>query len=225
MKIAFIVDRFPILSETFVLNQITGLMDRGHEVDVYAEHIGDIAKMHLDVSNYRILDRTYYLPLIPENLVWRLIKGIGLLSTNLVHAPGLTLRSLNLFKYGFLSASLRLLYTTVPNLTKPYDVIHCQFGTQGFRAIQFRMVNSPKAKLITIFRGHDISKFVKERGEQIYQELFQTGDFFLANCEFFRQKAVKLGCKPEQIVVLFQDWMLANLHLSLAIPAQMTKFE
>ncbi|NEQ21419.1 MAG: colanic acid biosynthesis glycosyltransferase WcaL, partial [Microcoleus sp. SIO2G3] len=28
MKIAFIVGRFPLLSEAFILNQITGLIDR-----------------------------------------------------------------------------------------------------------------------------------------------------------------------------------------------------
>ena len=37
MKIAFIVDNFPCLSQTFVLNQITGLIERGHEVDIYAK--------------------------------------------------------------------------------------------------------------------------------------------------------------------------------------------
>ena len=32
MRIAFIVGGFPLISETFILNQITGLMDLGHEV-------------------------------------------------------------------------------------------------------------------------------------------------------------------------------------------------
>ncbi|MEN9519388.1 MAG: hypothetical protein RLZZ381_1976, partial [Cyanobacteriota bacterium] len=35
MRIAFLVDQFPSLSETFILNQITGLIDRGHEIDIY----------------------------------------------------------------------------------------------------------------------------------------------------------------------------------------------
>ena len=36
MRIAFIVDFFPIMSQTFVLNQITNLIDLGHEVEVFA---------------------------------------------------------------------------------------------------------------------------------------------------------------------------------------------
>src|SRR5581483_885169 len=36
VRIAVVVAYFPSVSQTFVLNQITGLLDRGHEVDVYA---------------------------------------------------------------------------------------------------------------------------------------------------------------------------------------------
>lgn len=44
MRIAFVVSHFPSLSETFILNQIAGLLDRGHEVDVYSEFRGDATK-------------------------------------------------------------------------------------------------------------------------------------------------------------------------------------
>ena len=37
MKIAFIVNGFPYLSETFILNQIISLIDLGHEVEIFAE--------------------------------------------------------------------------------------------------------------------------------------------------------------------------------------------
>ncbi len=39
MKIAFIVGGFPSISETFILNQITGLIDRGHDVEIFAKGI------------------------------------------------------------------------------------------------------------------------------------------------------------------------------------------
>jgi len=32
MKIAFVINEFPCLSETFILNQITGMLDLGHDV-------------------------------------------------------------------------------------------------------------------------------------------------------------------------------------------------
>lgn len=42
---------------------------------------------------------------------------------------------------------------------------------------------------------------MEKQGQTIYTELFGTGDFFLANCDFFRQRVVKLGCDPNKIVV------------------------
>jgi colanic acid/amylovoran biosynthesis glycosyltransferase len=201
MKIAFIVGQFPILSETFILNQITGLLDRGHEVDIYADCPGDLVKLHKDVETYNLLDRTYYLPKIPANLFWRVIKGCGLVISYLLQAPVDTLRSLNFLKYGKQSLSLWLLYTLIPNFQKQYDIVHCQFGTVSFRGMAFRTINTPKAKLLTIFRGHDISYFVEEKGEQVYAPLFKQGDYFLANCEFFKRRAIELGCPPDKIRV------------------------
>ena len=50
MKIAFIVPQFPLLSETFILNQITGLIDRGCKVDIYADMRGYFPQMDEDVN-------------------------------------------------------------------------------------------------------------------------------------------------------------------------------
>ena len=37
IRVAFFVTSFPSLSETFILDQITGLIDRGCEVEIFAE--------------------------------------------------------------------------------------------------------------------------------------------------------------------------------------------
>ncbi|PSB58980.1 glycosyltransferase [Chamaesiphon polymorphus] len=201
MKIAFIVGQFPALSVTFILNQITGLIDRGHEVDIYADERGESEKLHPSIEAYRLLDRTYYLPRVPTNLATRALNGVGLLAYILLRDPEVAWRSLNAFKYGKQAISLWLLYTGIPSFKKSYDIIHCQFGTQSYRGISFKTINSPKAKLIVNFRGHDISSFVQEKGDKIYDEVFKISDFFLVNCDFFRQKAIKLGCDSDKIVV------------------------
>ncbi|MBW4447812.1 MAG: glycosyltransferase [Spirirestis rafaelensis WJT71-NPBG6] len=202
MKIAFIVGQFPVLSETFILNQITGLISRGHEVDIYGYRPNDISKVHPDVEKYQILEHTYYQPKIPENYFWRFLKGLGLLLSHFYKAPLVLLRSLNIFKYGKRAASMRLLYATIPLLdADPYDIIHCQFGIFALEGLTWRNIGAIKGKLITSFRGYDISWYVKERGEHVYDQLFTQGDFFLANCEFFRKRAIKLGCDEQKIVV------------------------
>ncbi|KAB8320512.1 colanic acid biosynthesis glycosyltransferase WcaL [Tolypothrix campylonemoides VB511288] len=201
MKIAFIVGPFPVLSETFILNQITGLLVRGHEVHIYGCKPDDTSKVHPDVEKYQLIERTYYIPEIPKNYFLRFLKGLAFISTNFHHAP-LLLQSLNIFKYGKRAASMRLLYSVIPLLkSQPYDIIHCQFGMYGIEGMILRDVGAIKGKLITSFRGYDISWYVKACGEDVYDDLFVKGNFFLANCEFFRKRAIKLGCDEKKIVV------------------------
>ena len=200
MRIAFIVACFPSLSETFILNQIVGLIERGHHVDIYADQRGDTEKVHPSVEKYSLLEKTYYLPPVPEDLRLRVLNSLPLLVRYSYQEPIALLRSLNFLKYGEPSVSLWLLYSVVPAI-KTYDIIHSQFGTLSYRGMAFQKINAPQAKLVTTFRGDDISRFVRERGDRIYDELFQTGDFFLVNCEFFKQRVVKLGCDPNKILV------------------------
>ena len=204
MKIAFLVWRFPVLSEAFILNQITGLIDRGHDVYIHAlnGHPKGTTKVHPVVEQYDLLKRTYYTPERPENPLLCALKGLGLLLSNL-HKNSLScLQLLDAAKYGKTTEAWKRIYRAIALLdTQPYNVIHCQFGTIGSAALMFRRAGFLQGKLVTIFRGIDISRHVQKHGEDVYDELFAQGDFFLANCEFFRRRAIKLGCDPEKIVV------------------------
>ncbi len=203
MRIAFIVGHFPRLSETFILNQVTGLLDRGHEVDIYADRVEDWSSVHPDVNRYRLRERTVQLQEIPNNYLWRVLKGIGLAARHFHKAPGLIGRSLNVFAYGGQALNLWLLYTAISLLNEPqYDIIHCQFGTQGYRGLAFkRLLEEPK--LLLMFRGHDISCYVDQGGDKVYRFLFEFVDYCLANCDFFRQRVIKLGWHPDKISVHF----------------------
>jgi colanic acid/amylovoran biosynthesis glycosyltransferase len=202
MRIAFIVGNFPVISETFILNQITGLVTRGHEVHIYAYHTENTFKVHADVERYNLLECTHYLPRIPSNYIWRFFKGLSLIISHFSKAPSVLLQSLDVFKYGWRAASMRLLYAIIPMLgSQPYDIIHGQFGMHGIEGMIYRQIGALQGKLVTSFRGYDISWFVKECGEQVYDELFAKGDFFLTNCEFFRQRVINLGCDENKIIV------------------------
>ena len=47
MKICFLLGSFPSLSETFVLNQITGLIDAGHQVQLLDGEFGPMTEAAL----------------------------------------------------------------------------------------------------------------------------------------------------------------------------------
>lgn len=213
MRIAFLVGHFPRLSETFILNQVTGLLDLGHDVDIYTDHMEGWSKVHPDVIRYRLWERTFPMPEVPKNYVWRVLKGFWLFSTHIHKAPRLIGRSLNVFTYGMQAAGLWLLYSAIALIDQPsYDVIHCQFGTQGYRGLSFKRLLQPTPKLLVMFRGHDISCYINRGGDRVYRQLFQDVDYCLANCAFFRQRVIDLGYAPERIAVHFSGLDVKKFH-------------
>lgn len=207
MRIAFVVGRFPALSETFILNQITGLLDRGHEVHIYADRPEDFAQMHSEVEQYKLLERTYYLGM-PGGRLQRTVKGLGLLLANLPKKPGVLLRSLdgtqyNFAKYREQAAFMRLLYASVPFIDKkPYDVFHCHFAAYGLRAVLLRELGAISGKILTTFHGFDVSSYARQTNREFYQKLFALGDAYTVNTTFTANNAISLGCPPEKIITL-----------------------
>ena len=133
MKIAYIVQYFPSISQTFILNQITGLIDRGHDVDVFASTPGHDEVLHPDIEKYNLIKRTYYRGGyydFPHNKFIRIIKAIRLSKKHYKGGIQPLLKSLNLFKYGKKAISLNLLYSVAPFLNN-YDILHCHFAQIG----------------------------------------------------------------------------------------------
>jgi len=60
LKILFVLTYFPESVSTAILNQITGLIDRGHEVTIYTKQAGDIEHAHPDIDRYNLIDHTYF---------------------------------------------------------------------------------------------------------------------------------------------------------------------
>lgn len=199
MKIAFIVDEFPSLSQTFVLNQIIGLINFGHDVHVFAEKAGSDIKIHDKYKKYDLLKRTCY-P-IPPKKIFRLIKGIFYVIKYTPINYKIVLRSLNIFRYGRKALSFYLLFLSIPFLERgTFDIIHCQFGTLGLKAVLLKQIGAINCKVVTSIRGFDITMVLKEK-PGIYSELFREGDLFLPVCQSLKERLIHAGCGEKKIVV------------------------
>lgn len=201
MKIAFIVGAFPALSETFILNQITGLIDLGHEVDIYSRMTPSKGKVHPAVENYKLYARTYYLNDVPENKIKRILKALRLLAINFHKSQLTILKSLNIFKYGREALSLYLFYHAVAFLRKRYDIIHCHFGPNGNFGITLREIGI-HGKLITSFHGYDVNVANVINQDDCYTQLFKYGDLFTTNTEFTKKRVLGLGGDFKKIRIL-----------------------
>jgi colanic acid/amylovoran biosynthesis glycosyltransferase len=199
MNIAFIVDEFPSISQTFVMNQITGLLDRGHDVDIHTHAIGANPTRHSDVQSYRLMDRTYHLN-CPKSRTDRAIRGVGLTISQFKKNRRAALGSLNVVRYGRTASSLTLLYKAAPFFFRKYDIIHCQFGHNGRLGAMLKELRLQK-KLVVTFHGSDIRRGISEGGA-IYRELWNQADCLIAISEYNREHLLRFGGDPKKIIYL-----------------------
>jgi colanic acid/amylovoran biosynthesis glycosyltransferase len=199
MKIAFIVNGFPYLSQTFILNQITGLLDMEYDVEIFAQFNPKEKKVHSDVEKYRIMDRINYFDM-PRNKIKRVSKAIFLIIKNFYKSPPKILKSLNIFKYGKTALSLKLLYLLTPFLDKNFDILYCHFGPIGILGTYLKEMGVD-GKLVTTFHGYDMSGFIKSNSNNVYKKLFLNGDLLLPISDYWKRKLIRLGCNDKKIIV------------------------
>ncbi len=152
LNILFVMDHFPRSSQTFVLNLITGLIDRGHNVYIFSFNKGDREYLHPNIKKYNLLDR--------------------------------------------------VIYTNFPKHLSNIDIVFCQFGYIGKKIFEIKKLASwlKKRKVVTCFRGNDISAYI-HKNIHIYQKLFAKGNLFLPVCSYFTKRLIEFGCPAEKIIV------------------------
>lgn len=214
LKIAFVVKNFPSLSETFILNQITGLIDRGHEVEIFARRAKNDGETHPEIEEYDLLERTHYFPEIPKNKLFRIAKGFRYLTKNFFRNPGVMLRSLNPFAYGLRALTLQLLFEVSWPLRSgtSFDVVHCHFGPSGCVGVLLRELGAFDAPILTSFHGYDVHVLPGEGWLEPYLKLFNQGELFTANTEFTKKSLNKLGLSSEKIAMLPMSLRLENFR-------------
>jgi colanic acid/amylovoran biosynthesis glycosyltransferase len=202
MKIAFIVSYFPALSETFILRQITGLLDLGHDVEIFALNNAHEKKVHFEIQRYGLKERVNYFfdNNVESTRVKRILKAAYSIVANFRKGPVKILKALNIFKYGENALSLLLFNATVCFLDKKFDIIHCHFGPNGIIGAQLRDIGI-SGKLITTFYGSDLTSFIHNNRKDIYKKLFINGDIFLPICNYFKKILLGLGCDKKKIII------------------------
>ncbi len=184
MRVVFIVDSFPALSETFILNQITGFIDLGHEVFILSGARSSEQEMHADVIKYGLLEKTRFIHDRPRGWLARIMRAVFLVLAFSGRDPKAVLNSLDFFKYGKEALSLNYLYKVMLFLgIGKIDVMICHYGPNGVLAALMRDLGI-KGKIITMFHGYDIRRGIESGGEALYGDLFQKGDCFLSISEY-----------------------------------------
>jgi len=194
LKIGILLDTFPDLSEVFILNHITGLIDFGHEITIFAGQRGKTEKIHPDVEKYKLMDRTIYLPM-QEWGVSQLINFPQVLR-GVRNRPEL-LDTINPFRYGMGVFRLRAANSASTLQEGQMDILHCHYGHIGWAFLSLRGVLG--VPMVTSFHGNEFKRY-HGLGRYVYSKLFQQTDAIIANGLFSRERIKKLGCPEKKII-------------------------
>lgn len=199
LRIAVFVNEFPALSETFVLNQITGLLDLGHDVTIFATRPRRESRVHSDIMRYRLWERLNYREM-PSSRLTRLGQAPILLARARTDRRPF-LKALNPFRYGREASSLSMLYwADCLSRHRSFDIIHCHFGIIGQQVAYLREIGAISGKLVTTFHGVDMSSCL-DREPKLYAHLFAHGELFMPVSEYWRQRLVAHDCDPARVVI------------------------
>jgi len=226
LRIAMFVGQFPVVSETFILRQITGLIDLGHAVDIYADTRGLTTATHAEVEKYRLLERTTFMDMPEASAPWELsvwplegntwVPGAAVPIANgqrytdaqpalrrcLERVPALAEQALNVDESGHRARSLSALYRLDRLIARPggYDVLHAHFGPIGDA---FRFARELwQAPLVVSFHGYDFTTLPRVHGADMYRKLFDVADAVTVNSGFTRGRVKALGCPPSKLQLL-----------------------
>ena len=203
MRILFVLNRFPVLSQTFVLDQITGMIDRGHHVEVFALEGAKRARTHDDIQRYELLERTMYRTRTPSS-PWARLTGAATMGADLVRrAPQKLPRILASLDYARPTHSLSVFHAAVRDLQdRNYDIVHCHFGPMAIRGVQFRELGLIRSPIVATFHGYDVHRYPRLHGDDVYRSIVDEVDLITANTEFTAGCVAKLGFPTRRIRVL-----------------------
>lgn len=180
MKACFVVDKFPSLSETFVLDQIAGCLDRGIEVGVVCNEATFGKEPNVDDARWRNL---------PEGVeCWW--GGLAPLRP--------TLRKWSGRLWDKTSTALDI---TFARKLERYDVIVAHFGNNGLRVARAMKRRRIAAPLVTIFHGHDVGAPMHDGTLSRYGVVFSEGALQMPVNGFFRDALIEAGAAADSVAV------------------------
>lgn len=194
MRVAYVLKNFPVLSETFIIQEIRDHLEAGIDLSVIALGFDRSRATDLDSIHAHLPGRTRYLGLPKRRSaqLWSLAKKVSA-------DPRALTSALKVWRRGRLSDGL-----VAANLsaTKPhYDIIHCHFGTIGQIASIMRRHGLITGKLIVTVHGFDLSQGKLGFATDYYQELFDHTDCLLPVSDHWKAKLESMGADPARVRV------------------------
>ncbi len=170
-RVVVVTDQFPVLSQTFILDQVTGLIDRGLAVEHWSMQRMDEPVVHENVGRYGLIEKTRYISLPPESLrgsphKWteRFLRDNGIADLDDVAA------------------------------------VQVHFGP-NFLKLEPLFAAHPGLFAVVSFHGYDGSATFRVKGPDVYAGLFARADMITTPSGYMKDALARHGCPPDKIAV------------------------
>lgn len=196
MKIGMLVTSFPVAAQPFILNQIIGLLQLGHEVDIYSLCDTRHELSHPDVDAYDLQSRVTYLR-IHSSIIKRLFVLIGDLFVGRLSLHGL--RSVwSVRRLGAGAITLRF-YSFLWNLRRnDYDVFYAHYLHNAGYAAAARLAGMARYGMV---EGHG-TVYATEASAAAIKRLFSGLEHVVTVSEDIRQRLCWRGGDGNRITVI-----------------------
>jgi len=202
LKVLIVVESFPRISETFVLNHIKGLLDAKIEVKIFTlnKYVGPAHQLYYDYDLEKI---TTVKPRLSPNVLTRYMTGISLFRKCYRVCPKAALDSINVFKYKWAALKfIRLYELSLFATAEKFDVVHCHFGPVGEKVAGYQLKGILPAPLIVSFHGYDTDSPHIISNPHFYFNLKRRSDLYIVNSGYTLKKIISLGLDEKKATII-----------------------
>lgn len=196
-RIAFVVKYFPTVSETFIVNQINGLLDLGYEVHIYAYNKVETSIVHESLKTHDLLNKVHYFVKSPKSKVARLVTFVKWTKKYFFEIKWQWFfKSLNFFKFGKEAYTLKLFFESQWFLVSyDFELVHAHFGMNGNRIayVKSHGLLPGHLKLINTFHGYDLMPNKLQDYKTEYKYLFEEATAFTVNTPYLESLLLQVN--------------------------------
>jgi colanic acid/amylovoran biosynthesis glycosyltransferase len=194
MHVAHLVNEFPKISETFILNQLSGLLDSGHETTVLAKRPPETPVEHDILGEWDLLSMVTY---CGEPASYRAAARLlaGDIPSLLRHGYSLG-QVASWFRHGKQTPRLLGQLHGLSVAARGSDVCHVHFGTMAADSLPvLRAVDVPS---VVSFYGYDVSE-VPRSNPAVYEGVFSEATALTYLSDDMRSDLLDLGAPAAKL--------------------------
>ncbi|WP_163381589.1 glycosyltransferase family 4 protein [Cyclobacterium sp. SYSU L10401] len=186
-KVAFLLNEFPTLTETFILNQITFLIAKGIDVHIFSLYQGDFDQLHSQFQKYKLENKVTYVANICHSPLKRWMEAtIFLNKEGFMKNIGALIKCVNPFYFGISGFKFTyFLYYSKMYPIKDYDLVHAHFGIMGAFFARFTKIGLFKnMPFLVSFHGYDLTASQRVKSGKLYRKMFRNAKLITVNSRY-----------------------------------------